>query len=262
MSVLNQTFSKWECIIVDDGSTDETEKICRNWCEKDKRFIYIKQDNKGVSAARNNGIREAKGKYILPLDGDDKLGKTYIDECYRIIKERPEVSLVYGKVFRFGDINDEWILPEYSFKNLLNGNMIVCTAMYRKSDCLNIGGYDESMHLGLEDWEFLINLLKKGGTVIRLQTCAFFYRIKERSRNADLNNSSNNMFSVKEYVFSKHFSLYSTDSLYKLFLSRNAIKTELNKTQKMLNNLEKNLSISQIIKLLVKRVMFKIGLRK
>lgn len=55
-SVLNQTYRDWECIIVNDGSEDDTKIIAAKWCEKDNRFKYVDQENKGVSAARNNGI--------------------------------------------------------------------------------------------------------------------------------------------------------------------------------------------------------------
>ena len=70
-SVLYQTFTDWECIIVNDGSSDNTEEVANKFCELDKRFKYISQTNQGVSAARNNGIKASSGTYILPLDGDD-----------------------------------------------------------------------------------------------------------------------------------------------------------------------------------------------
>src|SRR5687768_10004937 len=70
-SVLSQTISDWECIIINDGSKDNSEEIALPWVDKDKRFKYLKQENRGVCAARNKGISEANGKYILPLDGDN-----------------------------------------------------------------------------------------------------------------------------------------------------------------------------------------------
>lgn len=68
-SVIGQTFRNWECIIVDDGSPDNTEEIAKEWCNKDPRIKYCKKSNEGVSIARNYGIGLAVGKYILPLDG-------------------------------------------------------------------------------------------------------------------------------------------------------------------------------------------------
>lgn len=72
-SVLLQTHKDWECIIVNDGSTDNTENISLNWCQKDNRFNYLKKDNGGLSNARNTGLEIAKGDFILFLDADDAL---------------------------------------------------------------------------------------------------------------------------------------------------------------------------------------------
>ncbi|MDR0799420.1 MAG: glycosyltransferase family 2 protein [Dysgonamonadaceae bacterium] len=70
-SVLNQTYTNWECIVVNDGSTDETEKIALEWTKKDPRFRYIQKTNGGQSTARNAGLQAAQGDFIQFLDGDD-----------------------------------------------------------------------------------------------------------------------------------------------------------------------------------------------
>ncbi|MFV8358229.1 glycosyltransferase family 2 protein, partial [Flavobacterium sp. XS1P32] len=67
-SVLEQTYENWECIIVNDGSPDDTKQIAQKWVEKDSRFKYIFKENGGLSSARNEGINYAKGTFILPLD--------------------------------------------------------------------------------------------------------------------------------------------------------------------------------------------------
>jgi glycosyltransferase involved in cell wall biosynthesis len=72
-SVLNQTYQDWECIIVNDGSNDNTESIGKKWAAKDKRFYYLHKENGGLSSARNSGLNVAKGDYIQFLDADDFL---------------------------------------------------------------------------------------------------------------------------------------------------------------------------------------------
>ena len=77
-SVVDQTYSDWECIIVDDGSTDESGDICDEWVKKDKRIRVVHQENRGVSRARNRGIEEAKGEYIVFVDSDDTIGVEHL----------------------------------------------------------------------------------------------------------------------------------------------------------------------------------------
>lgn len=72
-SVQSQTFTNWECILINDGSTDNTAEICKKWLQRDARFHYIYTDNKGVSNARNLGLEKAEGDFIQFLDADDKM---------------------------------------------------------------------------------------------------------------------------------------------------------------------------------------------
>lgn len=84
-SIQNQTFGDFEAICVDDGSTDNSRSICKNWCSIDSRFEYVFQENAGVSAARNTGISIAKGQYICFVDADDYLDYHYLDELLQYI---------------------------------------------------------------------------------------------------------------------------------------------------------------------------------
>ena len=85
-SVLNQTFKDWELIIVDDGSTDNTSEIVKEFL-RDKRIKYIKLErNQGVGKARNKGIELSTGKFIIPLDSDNVLLKKALNEIYTFLK--------------------------------------------------------------------------------------------------------------------------------------------------------------------------------
>lgn len=79
-SVLRQSYTDWECIVVDDGSKDNSAEICDEWGKKDNRFVIIHQKNQGVSAARNHGLEKSKGEYICFIDSDDWVEPTYLSD--------------------------------------------------------------------------------------------------------------------------------------------------------------------------------------
>jgi glycosyltransferase involved in cell wall biosynthesis len=86
-SILNQTYSDIEILLIDDGSTDGSGEICDKYAEKDRRVKVIHQENKGQSVARNTGLRHSKGMYISFVDSDDKVKPQYIEKLYNLIKE-------------------------------------------------------------------------------------------------------------------------------------------------------------------------------
>ena len=180
-SVLNQSFTDWECIIVNDGSTDTTEVVSNDWIKKDSRFKYIFQDNGGLSSARNLGIKKAESEFILPLDADDKIGEDYLELAYQVFQEHKDLKVVYCEVTKFGDSDELWKLPEFSLYNLSRKNMIFCSALFRKKDWELVGGFDVNMIHGWEDWEFWISMLKNGGLVKKIESVQFYYRVKDVS---------------------------------------------------------------------------------
>jgi glycosyltransferase involved in cell wall biosynthesis len=201
-SIIKQTFSNWECIIIDDGSSDNTKEIAKIWLEKDTRFRYFYQKNQGVSIARNFGIEKALGEFILPLDADDKIASEYIRLSLNEFKNNNNLTLVYCQARKFGKINEKWLLPEFNLFDLAVNNMIFCSSIFKKSDWKRIGGYDENMVKGFEDWEFYIALLKKGGAVSRLDYTGFYYRIEGNSRSKKINQEVRD--SLFEYLSIKH----------------------------------------------------------
>jgi hypothetical protein len=94
-SVLWQTYGNWECILVDDGSTDRSEEIIRSFSDRDPRFRYIAQKNSGPSAARNRGINAATGDYIQFLDADDLLPKERFERCMAVFQTEQQCDVVY-----------------------------------------------------------------------------------------------------------------------------------------------------------------------
>lgn len=217
-SVLMQTYIDWECIIVNDGSTDNTESVALAYCEKDARFMYFYQDNQGVIASRNNAIRKSNGRYILPLDGDDKIAPTYLEKAVPIISNNPKVSIVYCLVEQFGEKEGLYFLPEFEINRMLLDNCIVVTALFRRSDYDNTKGYNPNMKKGLEDWDFWLSILELGGTAYRIDEVLFYYRIQNSSRNKSLNPVVDKL---KIRMIKNHFKLYLCNSfgVFRLYLN-------------------------------------------
>lgn len=185
-SVLGQKYSNWECVIINDGSTDDSEDVISRYCDKDSRFKYIYQENAGVVVARNNAISQSHGKYLLPLDGDDLISPEYLDMAVPILEANDIVILVYCDVMKFGAEEGVLKLPVFNIRNLLSTGCCVCTSMFRRKSFDLVGGYKIEMREGWEDWEFFISLIEMGGEVKKIDKTLFFYRFIENSRNRNI----------------------------------------------------------------------------
>ena len=204
-SVLDQTYHDWECIIVNDGSPDNTAEVATNWLEKDARFKYFDKENGGLSSARNFGIGKAEGEWILPLDCDDYISNDYLDLAHKHF-DNQNLKVIYGAAQKFGVQNEKWELKEFTLANLATENLIFCSAFYRKEDWRKVGGYDQNLLHGLEDWDFWISLLKDGGKVLKLQEICFFYRIKNNSMLFEL--KRNHELTATKFIEKKHIDFF------------------------------------------------------
>ena len=95
-SILNQTYNNWECIIVDNGSPDNTVEVANFFASRDRRFKILSQENQGLAMARNNGIAASRGYFILPLDSDDMIESTYLEKAVDYFKKRPDYDNTVG----------------------------------------------------------------------------------------------------------------------------------------------------------------------
>ena len=212
-SVLRQSHANWECIIVDNGSTDTTRDVATAFTRRDPRFIYHYTEQKGVSFARNLAVTLSTGAYIFPLDADDKIAPTYLEKAVAILAPQAAIKVVYCEAELFGAVSRHWVLPAYSFKNLLIENSIFSSAMYRKADFEAAGGYNENMKEGFEDWDFWIRLLKSGGEVYKISEILFYYRIRPGSRNNSLDRGKQlrlrrQIVENHKEAYEKHFELH------------------------------------------------------
>lgn len=180
-SVCASIYPNIEIIVCDDGSQDRGVEIVEQWAARDKRIKLLRQDNAGPSRARNHAIEHAHGKYILPVDADDKISPTYIDSAVETIEADAEVMVVTCRCLFFGNREGEWYLPDFSTKRLATENRIHAASLYRRSDWRRIGGYNENI-IAREDWAFWIAMLKDGGKVIKLPEVGLFYRVRTASK--------------------------------------------------------------------------------
>lgn len=181
LSVKNQTSDRWECVIVDDGSTDSSGDIIDNCVTGDSRFRVFHTENRGVSAARNLAISNASGKYILPLDADDMLYtdavKVFLEEWDKHIDAKllvPSFRISGGGKSRI--VHPRWL----GFKTATMHGGFVNTSCYKKNDWERAGGYrDGTMY---EDWDFGLRLLDGGNDVVCIDEILFEHRKHDDSR--------------------------------------------------------------------------------
>ena len=200
-----------EIIVVDDHSTDpQTLATYEKFRNQGITVLQTPLGKKGPAAARNMGIFAATGSYILPLDADDTIAPSYISKAAAVLDANPAVGICYCHARFFGLKSGPWSLLPYSFDELLCGNMIFATALFRKSDWIRVGGYDETLTLGLEDYAFWLRLTDQGAQVHQLEEEMFFYRIKGRSRTAQLASENGHLHALAMVhdscadIFSRH----------------------------------------------------------
>ncbi len=207
ISVLRQTCQNFEIIIVDDASTDPVtlEKLE----DLKKTFTVLSTKvNGGPSKARNIGIKQASGKYILCLDADDLLSATYLEQALTVFASKEEVGVVSPSLQFFGASRGTWT-PEESFSvnELLTVNRVPAASCFRKEIFDNVGGFDENLR-GYEDWEFWIRVFTAEPG---WQHCVFvdtyvFCRAREKSLQHAMKPSG--MKERMRYIYAKHSMLY------------------------------------------------------
>jgi len=206
-SVLAQTYGHWQAIVVDDGSTDNTAEVIKEF--SDPRLTYLYQANRGVSAARNAGILRARGEYLAFLDADDEWEPEFLARCVDAMRRSnsPDLAGVYTAYFNIDQYGralpqvHACIVPASELRSrLLEGPFIVIHgAVLRKRIVQRIGAFDPKVD-GLEDWDFWLRLSSRyalNGIPERLAR----YRVSSGSQ------SSNHLrtHGARMRVLQKHF---------------------------------------------------------
>lgn len=237
-SVLNQTFKDIEVIIVDDGSNQTTKNVLKTF--KDPKVTVLSQDNGGLSNARNNGFKKAKAEYILTIDSDDTMAPTFIEKAVRILDKKESVLAVscYCNIF---ENNEDTIIHKHEPKgggvnNFLFDNNSTSFALIRKNIWEKVGGYDESMKNGFEDWEFWIAITKTGGKVEVIPEFLFNYRHKTVS----MSKTSKMFYREKNlgYIYKKHQDIYKENFVELVNFLTNLAKRNKKNELKYKNSLD------------------------
>jgi glycosyltransferase involved in cell wall biosynthesis len=235
-TVINQTYNGWELLLIDDGSTDNSKKICLDFVNKDNRIKYFYKTNGGQASARNLGINKSQGEWIALLDADDLWHETKIEKQVSVVLNNPEVAICFTNTVafetnitkeiynfdtkNFGLLSDAFFLEAYTSSYMSNSSLMI-----KKSIVENEGGYDESEVLrGSEDWDLLLKLLLNGNRIYGLKDRLFYYRIHD----GGIHLQNARMFIGKTIVYKKYHNLSSLGRLRKLRQYRYTYRELLN----------------------------------
>lgn len=192
-SLLLQSLTDWECIIIDDGAPDDVAGAVHPYLD-DPRFRFLATDNRGVSAARNRAIAEAHAPYIALLDGDDLFRPTYLQQMVAALNADPDAQFVTCNARIFGAVAKERYCFETkqgtgdgrigSLSDVLDRSFgVYIGSTFRRRDFEAIGGFDETM-THAEDFDFWVRLLLLGGHARYQDEVLGEYRVRPGSASA------------------------------------------------------------------------------
>jgi glycosyltransferase involved in cell wall biosynthesis len=228
----------YEIIIVNDGSTDPATVELMNDL-KQKGYWVIDQPNQGQATARNTGIQAANGRYIIPLDSDNKIRTELMQKGIEILDRQPEVAVVYGDLRLFNDrgkvrtftiqpgcgnaeyiSEQEWIwkLPDFDLNRLVLFGYLDACAVFRKSVWQECQGYDTNIPVnGFEDWELWLNMAKKGWKFHHVPSVLHDYRFIYDPLLKEWHVPKKRQIALR-YIRKKHFDLFLKAYLWRTFI--------------------------------------------
>ena len=285
-SIRKQEFNDFECILVDDGSTDGSQNICDVFSKKDTRFITVHMSNSGVSNARNTGLKRARGSYITFIDADDSIDFNYLKKLADDIENTGADFIITGMKKYWEDTNNveylktpinglytfKEILPQFAEIQLKTGIFGFCCGKIFKKEIANNIFFDASISLA-EDFDFYLKIYPKVKKVYFDAECFYGYLQESSNNSVKSDNQIDYLTQLKINLryreFLKYMNSYSNnnqniidsrvnDYIYFVILysNRKNIKNNVTELYKLINNddiiTNSNISLKSIILWLIK----------
>ncbi|MBU4539358.1 MAG: glycosyltransferase family 2 protein [Weeksellaceae bacterium] len=248
-SVFNQTFTDWECLLIDDGSTDDTEEILKRWTEKDSRFVYHRKQNEGVTKTRNYGLDIAKGEWIQFLDADDILDPNKLKKSLE--NENGENIMITNFAMIFGTETREPFCDlskyEITFENLVSRwdidfNLPILCVLTKKEI---IGNTRFPANLkAKEDWIFWLEIFRKPEAKSKfINEKLAYYRHNPDGASKNFESVLQDNFEANQFVFDN----YDNKTKYLVFQRLNTQNLALNRSDLDQKNYIRKLQSTKIL---------------
>lgn len=255
-SILVQSYNNLEIILVNDGSPDDSETICKKYAKKDKRIKYVKQKNMGLSGARNTGVQKSTGKYIVFIDSDDYVNRYYVEELYRtIVSTKSDVAVcrykyVYNQtentdVVENGNITTYMNISKYSnlYNHLRDYTVVAWNKIYDRRIFDNLKYPVGRIH---EDQYIICDILNNAKRVAYINEELYYYLQRDNSitgkyklnRTDILQALKDKMNFFNKKNMKKYYSYALYDYYYQLIIQRNKVKSNFPNEKKIIGNIE------------------------
>lgn len=222
-SVQEQTYKNLEILLIDDGSIDDSVKICQKFCQEDKRFRLLQKENGGASSARNLGLDECQGDFVLFIDGDDFVKKNHIDDLYQSIKKYNadigisghidvDINHLHNISTKYDELNFNCVYvinPKQAIEQMIDGRPYgweICAKLYCRNVINNIRFDLNEMYA--EDFSFAYQAIHKSNKIVVYTKPSYLY-IKHQ-------NSVTSQVNVKKYM-----PLLKTANCFEVFVKDN-----------------------------------------